>query len=170
MSENENTPSDDAAPSAINHPSEPSAAADSPTKGAISNPTPDDSTEKPDTAARDVAKYRKRAQAAEKERDHLGERLTRMQRAEAERLAADHLKDGTDLWRDGAQLADLLDDDGNIDSDKIAAVTQTLVTAHPHWRKLAPAAPPASIVTAADKITPGDSRNDFVSAFAPRSK
>lgn len=122
------------------------------------------------SAVRDVAKYRKRAQAAEKERDQLGERLTRMQRAEAERLAAEHLKDGTDLWRDGAQLADLLDDDANVDPTKITEATQTLVTAHPHWRKLAPAAPPASIVTATDKITPGDPRNDFVSAFAPRSK
>lgn len=170
MSENENSTNNDTEPAAIDHTAEPSATVESPAEGAISNPTPDDGADKPDAAARDVAKYRKRAQAAEKERDQLGERLTRMQRAEAERLAAERLKDGTDLWRDGAQLADLLSDEGDIDSDKIAAVTQTLVTAHPHWRKLAPAAPPASIVTAADKITPGDSRNDFVSAFAPRSK
>lgn len=170
MSENENTTHNDAAPVADAAPEGTAETVDSPAKGGISDATPDDGAEKPDAAARDVAKYRKRAQAAEKERDQLGERLTRMQRAEAERLAAEHLKDGTDLWRDGAQLADLLDDDANVDPTKIAEATQTLVTAHPHWRKLAPAAPPASIVTATDKITPGDPRNDFVSAFAPRSK
>ncbi|MFA7511858.1 MAG: hypothetical protein WCZ29_15370 [Mycolicibacterium vanbaalenii] len=105
---------------------------------------------------KEAKKYRQRAQAAEAERDTLRTRLESMQRNEVERLAAEHLKDGTDLWRDGAQLADLLDDDGNIDPDKITDVTQTLVTAHPHWRKLAPAAPPASIVTATDKIAPGE--------------
>ncbi|MGP4058886.1 hypothetical protein ACTWP6_29415 [Mycobacterium sp. 4D054] len=112
-------------------------------------------TENSDTV-KEAKKYRQRAQAAEAERDTLKTRLESLQRNEIERLAAEHLKDGTDLWRDGAQLADLLDDDGNIDPTKIADLTQTLVTAHPHWRKLAPAAPPASIVTATDKILPGE--------------
>lgn len=115
----------------------------------------DQALENSDTV-KEAKKYRQRAQAAEAERDTLRARLETMQRNEIERLAAEHLKDGTDLWRDGAQLADLLDDDGNIDTDKIADVAQTLVTAHPHWRKLAPAAPPAAIVTATDKIMPGE--------------
>lgn len=118
---------------------------------------------------REAAKYRHRAKAAEAERDQIAERLTALQRAEVERLASAHLADGADFWRDGAQLADVLDADGNIDPDKIAATATGLLESHSHWRKPHHPAAPASTVTATDKI--GGSRPpSFVDAFRPRSE
>lgn len=114
--------------------------------------TPEVSDDKLDPASRDAVKYRKRAQAAEKERDQLADRLATLQRAEVERLAAQHLADGADIWRDGADLANLLTDAGNIDPDKVKTTATELGATHPHWRKLAPSAPPASSVTANGKI------------------
>lgn len=116
---------------------------------------------------REAAKYRHRAKAAEAERDRLTERLQVLQRAEVERLAAAHLADGTDVWRDGAELASMLNDQGDIAADKVEATAKALLEAHRHWRKLAPAAPPASTVTSNGKIT-GHGGNTFVDAFSPR--
>ncbi|BBY91334.1 hypothetical protein MGALJ_10030 [Mycobacterium gallinarum] len=105
---------------------------------------------------KEAAKYRRRLRDTEAERDRLTDRLTTLQRREVERLAADHLADGADLWRDGAQLEDVLDDDGDIDADKVTDLARTLLESHRHWRRNAPAAPPASTVTANGKITAED--------------
>ncbi|WP_204806301.1 hypothetical protein [Mycobacterium riyadhense] len=117
---------------------------------------------------REAAKYRHRAKTAEAERDRLAERVTVLQRAEVERLAAAKLADGQDVWRDGAELAGLLDDNGDVDPGKVDQLITSLLDAHQHWRKLAPAAPPASTVTSDGKIT-GDTQPKFVDAFKPRS-
>lgn len=122
-----------------------------------SNDSPDleplDVDSKAPDAVRESAKYRKRAQDAEAERDRLIERLSTLQRAEAQRLASEHLADGADLWRDGAELAAMLNDDGDVDADKVTEAAKALVAAHGHWRKPAQSAPPpASTVTANDKI------------------
>jgi hypothetical protein len=122
-----------------------------------------------DHPARDAAKYRKRAQAAEKERDRLAERLQVLQRTEVQRLAAEHLADGADLWRDGATLDDVLNDDGDVDADKVTELAKGLLEQHRHWRKLAHAAPPASTVTSNGKITGDRPGNTFEDAFRPRS-
>jgi hypothetical protein len=82
---------------------------------------------------REAAKYRRQLRDAEAARDALSERLSTMQRREAERLAADHLADGADMWRDGLDLAALLDDDGNLDPAKVADAAQAARKAHPHW-------------------------------------
>lgn len=121
---------------------------------------------KPNPAERDVVKYRKRAQAAEKERDELAERLAAMQRAEAERIAANNLSDGSDLWSAGTELDALLDD-GALSGDLVDQAVQEVLEKHPHWRKPAKPAPPASLVTGDGKIS-GDGKPSFVDAFAPR--
>jgi hypothetical protein len=82
---------------------------------------------------REAAKYRRQLREAEAARDALNQRLSIMQRREAERLAADHLADGADMWRDGLDLAALLDDNGNLDSAKVADAAQAARKAHPHW-------------------------------------
>lgn len=104
---------------------------------------------------REAAKYRRRLRDTEAERDGLRSRLETLQRAEAERLAADHLADGTDLWLAGAQLADMLDDDGNLDAAKVAETAAQLGTDRPHWRRTVSSAAPAGEVTARGKIEPG---------------
>ena len=86
-----------------------------------------------DRGSREAAKYRRQLRDTKAERDALSERLSTLQRREAERLAAEHLADGADVWRDGLDVAALLDDDGNIDSAKVADAAQAARNAHPHW-------------------------------------
>lgn len=85
------------------------------------------------TANKEAAKYRTRLREVEGERDALTDRLATLQRREAERLAADQLADPADLWRDGVELAALLDDDGNLDASKVAEAAGATVAQHRHW-------------------------------------
>lgn len=134
--------------------------ADEPTPNETPAPEPTAAEPDPDTqtgdSGKEAAKFRKQLRAVEKERDTLATQLEAMRRAETERLASQHLADGADIWRDGAQLADLLDNDGNLDPARIAEVATNLTGAHPHWRRREPGAPPATEVTSRDKIEPGD--------------
>lgn len=89
---------------------------------------------------REAAKYRTKLRATEAERDTLTEQLTAMtervaamQRGDAERLAAEHLADGADLWRDGLELAAVLDEAGNLDPEKVQQAARATAAAHRHW-------------------------------------
>ncbi len=89
---------------------------------------------------REAARYRTQLREAQAERDALladhdalAERLGTLQRREAERVAGEHLADAADLWRDGLTLAELLDDDGNLDPGKVGGAARTVVEAHKHW-------------------------------------
>ncbi|OKH86037.1 hypothetical protein EB75_09620 [Mycobacterium sp. ST-F2] len=85
-------------------------------------PETDSGIEGPDdgTGNREAAKYRRKLRETEAERDTLVQRLESMQRAEAERLAGEHLAKGVALWLGDTALADLLNGDGNVDPDKVA--------------------------------------------------
>lgn len=84
-------------------------------------------------ANKEAAKYRRQLREAEAARDQLGERLAALQRGQAETLAREHLADGADLWRDGLDLAALLDHNGQVDAAKVAEAAQATVAAHRHW-------------------------------------
>jgi hypothetical protein len=79
-----------------------------------------------------------KAREAEAQRDALASRLEGLQRAEAEREAAEHLADPADLWREVA-VADLLSEDGELDSKRVREAASGVARSHPHWRR--PAAP-----------------------------
>lgn len=117
--------------------------------------------DQPDTADGDkeAARYRRRLRDTETERDTLASRVETLQRAEAERLAGQHLANGADLWLTGTQLADLLDDNGNLDPAKITTTAQNLGNDRPHWRRTAAAAANAGEVTARGKIDGGPNRS-----------
>lgn len=95
-------------------------------------PADDDPTEEPDDGGADpgkeAARYRRRLRDTEGERDTLSGRLERMQRREVERLATDRLAVPADvLTYGGTDLADLLDDAGDVDPARVqAAVAATL--------------------------------------------
>lgn len=91
-------------------------------------------------ASKEAARYRRRLREAEGERDTLAERLAALQRTEAERIGAEHLADAADLWRDGTDIAALLDDDGHLDPAKVAEAAARVAAAHPHWRRPKPTA------------------------------
>src|SRR5699024_7564560 len=80
-------------------------------------------TEDTGKTGNEAAKYRRRLRAAEAQRDALTERLETMQRAEVERLAGEHIAKGESLWA-AASLADVLDDAGNVDPQRVAAAAQ----------------------------------------------
>jgi len=93
---------------------------------------------------REAAGYRVKLREAEGERDRLAGVVESMQRAEAERLVTaieagySPLAEGSDLWRAGVELAELLDEDGQVDRTKLKAAGARVGAAHPHWRAPVP--------------------------------
>ncbi|MDS1115607.1 hypothetical protein RD149_17795 [Gordonia westfalica] len=80
-----------------------------------------DNTETPEPQSKREARYRLQLRETEAERDTLAGRIETMQRAEVERLAADVIAKPDALWASDTTLADLLDDDGLVDRDKVTA-------------------------------------------------
>ena len=86
------------------------------------------------TASRREASYRIRAREAEAGRDALQERVTRMQHAEVERMAA-RLHDPADLWGAGVDLLELLNEDGEVDPERVAEAVAALADSKPYLLK-----------------------------------
>ncbi len=63
----------------------------------------------------EAAKRRVQLREVEAERDGLRSQVAALQRAEVERYAVDLLQDPADLFRDGLDLAELLDESGAVD-------------------------------------------------------
>lgn len=108
---------------------------------------PDDQTDTaPDDsvagkARREAARYRTRLREVEGERDQLAGQVHNLQRAAATAAAQGpgRLADGADLFRDDhVQLADLVADDGTVDTDRAAAAAAAVLGRHPHWRHTTP--------------------------------
>jgi hypothetical protein len=85
-------------------------------------------------ANRREATYRIRAREAEATTTALMERVTRMQRAEVERLASP-LHDPGDLWTSGVELVELLDEDGEVDPQRVAEAVAALADSKPYMLK-----------------------------------
>ena len=75
----------------------------------------------------EAAKYRKRLRDTEAERDALAAKIEAYQRAEVEQYA-EHLQKPSAIWAAGIELADLLDDEGNIDPEKTTAAVEAAAT------------------------------------------
>ena len=83
--------------------------------------------------------------AAETERHIERARNEIRDQREVERIAAEVLIDGTDIWRENIDIGELRDEDGLPDHGKIRAYANTVGQLHRHLRK--PATPAASTVT-----------------------
>jgi hypothetical protein len=82
---------------------------------------------------KEAAKYRTRLRETETERDRLAGIVSTMQTREVERLAGDVLANGADLLElGGIDLADLLDDDGRPDAEKVEAAARTILETRPY--------------------------------------
>lgn len=123
-------------------PSTPDTEAPAPEAQAVDTPTTEapaeserdtGADEAPSGPAAQAAKYRVRLREAEAARDALAERLNTLQCREVERLAAEHLADSGDLWLAGTNLADLLDEAGNVDPERVTEVVRRVVGSRPHW-------------------------------------
>ena len=140
------------------------AAAEDPT-GSTVDETPED----PKPEGNREAKFRKQLRKTEAERDALAQRLTAMQRAEAQRLASDRLGDAADLWTAGTELDSLLADDGSVSPELVATAVDAVLGSHPHWAKTKPpAAPPAEWVTASGKIGAGSEQPSWTDLLQGR--
>ncbi|MED5813868.1 hypothetical protein VST63_16030 [Mycolicibacterium sp. 050232] len=132
--------------------------------------TPSDESDQDDAGGnREAAKYRRRLRDTETERDTLRDRLTVLQRSEVERLVANRFRDPADVWRDGARVDDLLDDNGDIDPAKVNTAATAVLKAHPHWDiAAAPRSPREGQLQSGASAPAMPRRDPFTAAFAPR--
>ena len=86
---------------------------------------------------REAAGYRVKLRESVLERDRLAGVVESMQRAEAERTVTGNrigaLAEGSDLWRGGVALSELLAEDGTLDSEKVEAARGRVLAERPHW-------------------------------------
>lgn len=119
----------------------PADAAGAPTEAAPDADTTDAEEDSSDVAAlrREAAAHRRKARDAETERDTLAGRVEALQRAEAQRLAGAkaegfrELSDPSDLWRADVELSQMLDDDGQVDAEKVREAVGQVGKQHPGW-------------------------------------
>lgn len=127
---------------------DPGAEEPTPDSGAEEQPDPEpgdasaqDGGERDDTDGgpnREAAKWRRRLRGVEGERDRLAGVVEQYQIAAVERLATTGpaaLASGSDLWKAGVDLAELIDDDGAVDAERVGAAVARVVAEQPHWRR-----------------------------------
>ncbi len=85
------------------------------------------------------ARYRVERNEARAERDALAKRVDQLLTREAERLAAKDLANPADLLTlGGVTIKDLLDDDGEVDPEKVDSVVAEILGTRPGLAKNAP--------------------------------
>lgn len=77
---------------------------------------------------KEAAKYRRRLRDTEKERDALLEQVDALRRAAIDREVQQQRVAPEGFWASGVTVDQLLDDDGNIDSQKITDAVKDAVT------------------------------------------
>jgi hypothetical protein len=99
-----------------------------------------DDTRQEKAPANREARYRTERNEARQQVTQLTERIGRMQRAEVERMAA-QLHDPADLWTTGVDLAELLNEDGQVDPERVAVAVAVLADSRPYLLKPPPRVP-----------------------------
>lgn len=109
--------------------------------GLSANPEGDGPEGAPNTPQRPnrEARYRVERNEARAERDALAKRVDQLLTREAERLAAKDLSNPADLLTlGGVTIKDLLDDDGEVDPEKVDAVVREILGTRPGLAKYSP--------------------------------
>mgnify|MGYP000959778157 CR=1 FL=1 len=88
-------------------------------------------------------RYRTERDTAREELATAHARIEALQRAEVERLAAEHLAVPGDLWLSENAVADYLTESGDVDHDRVAEDAKLLLTERPRLGKNAPAYDPS---------------------------
>lgn len=121
-----------------------------PEDATASNRDSEPSEESSREAHRDAAKYRGQLRDAEA-------RIERMQRAEIERLAGESLAMPGDLFSlSGNDVADYLNDNGDVDPAKVDADLAAILTERPGLKRPAPAADRSQGLGATAETRPSD--------------
>lgn len=110
--------------------------------------TPTSPPEEKPTGHGEAAKWRKKLREEESghaetraERDALRDRVDVLHRGEVERLLGNRLADVADFWS-GTNVADLRDEDGDVDERKVTDAVEALLRAKPHFAARAPESSP----------------------------
>jgi hypothetical protein len=122
-----------------------------PGQGSPPEAAQDDDAGQDERPANREARYRREAREAQAQVAELIDRVTRMQRAEVERLAA-RLHNPGDLWTAGVDLVELMNEDGEVDPERVAEAVAALADSKPYLLK-----PPRSYNFGQGKRTPVDS-------------
>jgi len=104
-------------------------------------PEGDENAQEPSTAGREAARYRRQLRESQSHAEALGARVEAMQRTDVERLAATDLQTPADLWLTGPDLADLLDEAGDVDPEKVKTTVAAVLEQRPGWAR--PDGPPS---------------------------
>lgn len=116
---------------------------------------------------RQAAKLRKRAQAAEAERDALREQVQALQRQQIDaQVTAAGIKP-TAVWATGVELAELVTDEGTVDAEQVAAAIERArdeLGVAPVGRGGAPVPGAGERPT----VAPPNAAQAFAKAFAPK--
>jgi hypothetical protein len=108
--------------------------AQAPAAGAAPEAAQDDDRGRDERPATREARYRREAREAQAQVAELTERVTRMQRAEVERMAA-RLHNPSDFWTAGVDLAELLNEDGEVNPERVAEAVAALADSKPYLMK-----------------------------------
>lgn len=123
--------------------------AETPTTGAEGHAEPLSGEEKVGTPdepqkANKEARYRVERNGARAALEAAQQRITRYQRAEVERLASGGMSHPADLFSlSGNAVADYLNDDGEVDAEKVAADVAVVLAERPGLRKMSPGYDPS---------------------------
>lgn len=111
----------------------------------------------PESGNSEAAKYRRRLRDTEAVRDAHAARIEAFQRRDVSRIAGETLAQPSDLFDVGRrELADLLDDDGEVDEEKVNLASAALLESRPGLAK------------AKDQVWPADmGQGNRGGAFSP---
>lgn len=95
-------------------------------------------------ASREAARYRTERNEARAALEAANERIAALQSADAQRIASGLLSDPADLFTlGGTELADLLDEEGNVSTDAVTALAESITKSRPGLRKPSKAVDPS---------------------------
>ena len=87
----------------------------------------DDQPQPDNKAGKEAARYRTRLRETEAERDALAEKVTALRRAAVDDRVKAHKVPTEGFWASGVTLEELLDEDGNLDDEKVKAAADQAV-------------------------------------------
>jgi len=91
---------------------------------------------------KEAQRLRERLRDAETDMERAITQAAAMQRADIERIASEHLADPADLWSVNPDSAELCDEYGIVDADKVAEAAKGLIADKPHYAAEKPVTAP----------------------------
>jgi hypothetical protein len=130
---------------------------------------PDEDDDQPTGRSGREARFRKENRALKAEAIVYAARTDVRDRRDVERIAAETLASGSEIWRDGTDLAALLDGDGLPSEEAVRARAAELLAAHGYLSKPRPKSTPSASIVTGDGRPPAPKSSSFEAAFQPQT-